>query len=143
MKPSINSRTYLYSFQKHVLLVCPQCSKCADLVAKEDGYQLSCKHCGLIRQGENITSSAEQPTYDASVWLRTSCCGETLWAYNVAHLDFLEAFISRKLRATLPHPRWGWANSSLESRLPKWMTDAGHREEVLKGIQQLRDRVGA
>lgn len=69
------------------------------------------------------------------------CCGETLWAYNEAHVAFLEQYVAATLRERRSH-RWGWGrNSSLESRLPRWIQAAKNRAAVLKKLALLRGLV--
>ena len=74
------------------------------------------------------------------LWLQTPCCGETLWAYNAAHLAFLEDFVRAQLRE---HARGahGWRNQALANRLPGWMQDAKNREDVLRGVERLREKL--
>ncbi len=122
---------------------------------------LTCAHCGLAQfweqTGPGVLTSADPAAYPVGVvavggavdwyfhlplWLQTSVAGETLWAYNAAHLDFLEAFIAAKQRGSRhkrgPH---GWRNQALANRLPRWMQAAGHREDVLRGLATLRLRL--
>jgi hypothetical protein len=77
------------------------------------------------------------------LWLQVPCCGETLWAYNAAHLDFLAEHVGATLRERTRHPEHGWHNRSLASRLPTWMKAARHRDEVLKGLERLRAKLPA
>jgi hypothetical protein len=74
------------------------------------------------------------------LWLQTPCCGETLWAYNAAHLAFLEDYVRATLREHARGPH-GWRNQALANRLPKWMAEAKNRAEVLKGLEQLRQKL--
>jgi hypothetical protein len=55
-------------------------------------------------------------------------------------LAFSEDFVGARLRE---HRRGehGWRNQALVQRLPKWMTAAGNREEVLRGVGVLRERL--
>lgn len=66
-------------------------------------------------------------------FLSTPCAGHTLWVANRAHLDYLESFISARIR-----PR---GRIHLGSRLPRWMLDAKHRDAVLRGLATLRGRL--
>jgi hypothetical protein len=74
------------------------------------------------------------------LWLQTGCCGETLWAYNQAHLSFIEDFVRATLRE---HGRGehGWRNQALRNRLPRWLQAAQHREEILKCVERLREKL--
>jgi hypothetical protein len=145
--------TYLSDFDVDLLVECPRCSRCAHLTrvkqAAEEGYRLSCSHCahardGLARPGRSHpvpSSGPEEPSFGVRLWLRTPCCGDELWAYNAAHLSFLEAYVGAKLRGRRRDPEWGWSNQSLESRLPGWMTAASNRPAVLDAIRKLRARL--
>jgi hypothetical protein len=75
-------------------------------------------------------------TDDVSLWLKTNCCGNTLWAYNKEHLDFLESYVSASIREQVPN-----INKSLASRLPTWIKSAKNRETVLKCINKLRKKL--
>lgn len=57
----------------------------------------------------------------------------TVWAYNLAHLEELTAYVSAKLRV-----RQGAANRSMFSRLPKWMKLAKHRDEIASALRKIR-----
>ncbi len=78
--------------------------------------------------------------FDLSLWLQTPCCGETLWAYNLAHVAFLEAYVGARIRCYTGAPRDFGGNRTLESRLPRWMLAAKHRARVLHGLQVLRGK---
>ncbi|MEU7860165.1 hypothetical protein [Nonomuraea sp. NPDC049141] len=58
-----------------------------------------------------------------------------LWAYNVPHLELLEAYVAATQRE---RPRPAGSQTLLE-RLPVWMKAAGNRAEVLAAIRALRD----
>ena len=55
-----------------------------------------------------------------------------MWAYNVRHLDLLEAYVAAKLRER-GEPVPG-APMSLVERLPAWLKAAKNRAEVLRTI---------
>ncbi len=61
----------------------------------------------------------------------------TLWAYNVEHLDFLAEHIGAKLRERNGQEL---LNGSIGSRLPKWMTSKKNREALLKKITELKSK---
>ena len=70
------------------------------------------------------------------LWLEISCCGETLWAYNEKHLEFIEKYVAAKLRERVPN-----INKSLASRLPDWIKRAKNRDEILKAIGKLKEKL--
>ena len=85
---------------------------------------------GALAIGEPVDWFFHRP-----LWLRTACCGEELWVYNTKHLAYLEGYVGANLRAR----RSTW---SMGGRLPKWMTVANHRAEVLRCLRRLRERSG-
>ncbi|MBW4623245.1 MAG: hypothetical protein KME17_28290 [Cyanosarcina radialis HA8281-LM2] len=141
----------IYSFQDEFLVRCPNCSFCAIIRRLDpnnnDGFaprRFSCTACGSTKdwsESKIVQRSDSEPTDDYfhyPLWLQTPCCGQTLWAYNLRHLDFIEAFVSAELREQKPDEGYGWSNRSLFSRLPKWMQSAKNREKILKAIAKIR-----
>lgn len=149
--------TYLYSFTNEFLVVCPFCGKQA-LVKKGNqapplDTKLTCVACGYnktlsetppekIMVGRRLVLARSymygtfiDPYFKLPLWLISPCRGELLWAYNYEHLTFLENFIAAKLRER----NFGYnANSSMGSRLPKWMTSEKNRVHVIKAIRALK-----
>lgn len=75
------------------------------------------------------------PFFRQPLWLQTQCCGgRTLWAFNRPHLDLLEGHLAAALRERGEDPD----GLTLVARLPAWMKFAKNRDEVLRGIGQLR-----
>ena len=73
--------------------------------------------------------------FGAELWLRTECCGgRLLWARNAEHLEYLAAFVAGELREDVP----GLPFKPLSSKLPTWIKEAKHREEVLRQLDRLR-----
>ena len=157
------SRATVDDFGDEFLVECPRCRRCAhvrDRGAEATGGRIAlacaaCGHSAVWRSdgsGARITSVSTAwfapgrvgvgATVDwyfhLPLWLQAPCCGETLWAYNARHLDFLERFVAAALRERAPDARHGWSNRGLASRLPRWMQQAGHRAAVLDGIARLR-----
>jgi hypothetical protein len=64
------------------------------------------------------------------LWLLTPCCGEVLWAFNPAHLDFIEESVQAEIRDS-------WGNERLASRLPEWIKRRANREDVLRCVGKL------
>ena len=74
--------------------------------------------------------------FNQPLYLQTACAGHTLWAYNVEHLNALEAFVSASLRESAPNTHW-----SMPQVLPQWLIVAKHRDEALRAIQRLRQKL--
>ena len=147
-----DKQTRLYEFTDLFLVHCPRCKECAKVVIIEAEdpprnapyaarlqapRRLVCVHCGYVRERRE-EGFADTQTVDwyfhQPLWLVISCCGETLWAYNGRHLDFLEEFVRAGIREAYP-------NGTLASRIPAWMKSARNREDVLKCIEKLRKRL--
>lgn len=125
------------------LVVCPRCQGRAEVVVQDSMTALPrvvCSRCsyaeakkwhGNVPVGSPLDSSTGLP-----LWLQTPCAGQVLWAWNAWHLDFLERYVSADLRERTPN-----VNKSLASRLPRWIKSAKNRDDVLKGIGRLRERL--
>ena len=71
------------------------------------------------------------------VWLSVDFSGETLWAYNLEHLNFLAEHVGAKLRE---RNSLAFNVRSIGARLPRWMTAADNREAILKAIEKLKEK---
>lgn len=138
----IDSGEMLADFGDQVIAACPRCKKPVDyridLSGSGEVYPLTCLKCGYIRSGYKKDYKQNPlgfftPTYD--LYLVADCCGQTLWARNLNHLEFLEKYVSAKLRE-----RTANINQSTASRLPQWIKSAKNRYEILKCIQRIRVR---
>jgi hypothetical protein len=136
-------------FRDKFLVRCPNCNSCAIVyrVAPQDCFsqaRFSCKHCGLSR--DRVKENSYQPSRDRvtddyffyPLWLQTSCCGEILWANNLPHLEFLEAFIIADLRESKQNNRYDRLNDTIASKLPKWMKSRQNREKIRKSIAKMK-----
>ncbi|MFN3199822.1 MAG: TFIIB-type zinc ribbon-containing protein [Bradymonadia bacterium] len=128
----------IHDFSDEILVRCPRCKARAVV---RDG-RLTCSACGLTRTFEGITYNEHPYGSEVELWLKTPCCGHTLWAYNTRHLTFIEAFIgAENRRRQLGRHEEGCSNTALESRLPQWMKDRRNRENVMRGLRQLWRRM--
>ena len=140
----------IYEFGDEFLVVCPKCSLMAKVLSGESDSdkpinklfaprKLICLNCvyredwkvGQISIGGNVDWYFRLP-----LWLQISCSSETLWAYNEKHLEFIEDYVAAKLRARIPN-----VNKSLVSRLPNWIKLAKNRDEILKSIRKLKEKL--
>ena len=143
----------LCSFQDEFQVQCPRCNSRATIhrIAPDNTdlfapHRFSCTACGSSKDwsggatwmgcsyGEPVDSYFHYP-----LWLQAPCCGYTLWAYNLRHLEFIEAFVKAKLRERKPNEQYGWSNRSLFSRLPKWIQSRKNRDGILKAIAKIRE----
>jgi hypothetical protein len=132
------------AFSDEFLVHCPRCDSCAKVLrlpssGRADMFaprRFLCSACGYVKDAETtgVVQGRNRDWYfGLALWLQVPCCGETLWAHNEAHLDYLECFVRATLREERP--------STLASRLPSWMKSAKNRDEVLKCIGRLRARL--
>jgi len=145
----VDTRESLYSFEGEVLVVCPKCAACArqirldeiDPTTQMHARQLVCPKCGLAKKGGLLTLPGVRycKDRDLTLWLQTPCCGETLWAFNLRHIETIEAYVRADLREQHKHPTHGWSNGSFVNRLPQWIKAGDNREEILKGISRLKE----
>jgi hypothetical protein len=154
-KRFMDSGYTLYQMMDEILIVCPQCQACARITTKvpaaRDWFaprRLSCLRCGLTRDwaAKTISRSSRSGTvtddfFGEPLWLQAPCGSGTVWAYNFEHLALIESYIRADLREHRQRPDYGWQNSSLVNRLPRWMTAAKNREKVLKVIQRLNSKL--
>ena len=147
-------QTYIYAFVKDILVVCPSCSGKAivqtgnfvEMPFEIKDVRAVCPSCGFNKQFGPISMNNKSMVFGAPtdpffrfpVWLQTDFEGQTLWAYNVAHLDFLEAHVGAKLRERNGQPH---KVRSIGARLPRWMTNKHNRASILKQLDLLRLRI--
>ena len=96
-----------YNFGTMFLVHCPQCDRYAEVqpmteepIRPAREARLACTHCGYNKTitSRTITVGAAVDWYfQLPLWLQIPCCGELLWAYNPAHLDFLAAYVQAVL----------------------------------------------
>lgn len=140
----------IYEFGDEFLVVCPRCAGKARVFRLEIGSEklsktlnaprkLICFSC-VYRNEWNGGAISVGGSFDwyfrLPLWLEISCAGETLWAYNQKHLEFIEDYVGAKLRE-----RKAFVNKSMASRLPSWMKQAKNRDEVLKAIGKLKEKL--
>lgn len=134
MKKFEDEGGFLSHFYSYRIVECPKCAKPIDF----NEIKLVCINCGYNKK---ITSKETKhnlmPTsIIVKNFLSISCCGERLWAMNLEHLDFLEHYVESELRERIPN-----INRSLASRLPQWIKSRKNRDEILRGIKKLRNKL--
>lgn len=139
-----------YEFGDEFLVVCPKCESMAKVLPTESKTEkwrdsvflprkVVCLKCIYqnISDGKSLWIGTSVDWYfRLPLWLQISCCGETLWANNEKHLEFIEDYVGAKLRERKP-----FVNKSLASRLPNWIKKAKNREEILKAIGKLKEKL--
>ena len=142
---------HLYDCMDEFLVHCPACSGCARVLPTPDGdaelfspRRLVCGACG--RNGAWDPCAVylgvdHDPYFRLPLWLSAPCCGETLWAYNARHLEFMTAYVRAELREKRLDAEGTLRNKTLANRLPRWMKLAKNREKVLRAMERLRERL--
>jgi hypothetical protein len=140
---------HLLDFMNEYAVVCPRCKKLARVAIVDTAApplfaprRLSCLSCGHVAkwQGSGVRSwFSNEPRdwyFDQPFFYRISCCGHELWVFNRRHLQFLREFVSAKIRSR-SKGQCGWSNRSLASRMPRWISSARHREDILASLAKL------
>src|SRR6185436_8364209 len=105
--PLLGPRTELYDIADDILVVCPRCAGRALVTAVAGSRRLICPMCSLARYWDGRAvrpGRPRDPYFRRPLWLRTPCCGRTLWAYHVAHLVLLERYVAPALRPPAANP---------------------------------------
>jgi len=144
----LERRVAAWQLADRVLVVCPACSARAVLLqpvgsaeASQGGPRVRCSSCGLARAVDPFAAgepSSAPACRGLPLWLTAPCCGRTLWAYNLRHVEIIEEIVAARLRERRRDPQLGWSNSSVASRLPRWVLAARHRRAALRALKRLR-----
>ena len=150
---------YLSAFINEIMVVCPNCKSKATVKSKPENRadtRLICTVCGLSKNWKGNASVycyshkwdeidgilMGQPVdcyFKLPLWYTIDIKGNTLFAYNLEHLQFLRDFVEDKLRERRQN-EYGWSNQSLGSRLPKWLQSAKNRNVIIKKIDELKNK---
>lgn len=138
------------TFLDEALVECPRCSKRAVVCNRGDAPpRVTCSFCGYSAEGatntprlswSTVRANGCEPAFALPLWLRISCCGgHLLWALNEPHLDYLERFVGSMNRdQEFPSPP---GDRGLAYKLPKWMQLSGNRDELLRALGRLHQRL--
>ena len=138
------------SFANEFLVVCPRCSKKAKvsptvIITAENLYKaerkIVCIHCGLFKKKfpkKAIALHVDKDWFfELPLYYVIKTNQGNLYAYNDEHLDYLEKFISSKIRERVKSEEYGWSNQSQISRLPKWVKSSKNRLKLLLAIKKI------
>lgn len=135
----------LSDFQNEVYLHCPQCNRkaVANTRSESELARLICADCGFCKEERMLVYYAEGKTlvvrqaahayFEAALWYAAPFKNEIFWAYNSEHLDYLESYISAKIREHKDREHF-----TLLEKLPKFYHEAKNREALLKLIARLK-----
>lgn len=158
-----NQHRMLESFGYEFFVSCPNCNSKAKVTSLGEyspyitriKKRFLCSHCGMTKEfvpkhncfnqskisyGSNwndgyINIGGEFDWYFGyPLYLQIACCGHTLWAYNLEHLEYIKNYVEAELREN------GTYYLSVESRLPYWIKSAKNRNAVLKAIAKLEQK---
>ena len=143
----------LRTYFDRVLVRCPRCDSRATVRNIEAAgpaedrpygtYRLQCESCAHRADIAptwyvfgNLRGRAIDPFFQAPLFLQLDTRLGTVFAYNEAHLEWLDQLIRADLRERTHLD--GHANSSMASRLPRWMKLAKNRDAMISAIDKLR-----
>ena len=136
----------LTHFQNEVAVACPQCQKKALATVNYDDKKakLICSYCAYHSVKDTMLSYwginanymvAANSYFDAEFWYCAPFKNDTFFAYNQAHLLYLEQYIGAKLREHKDRSHF-----TLLEKLPKFYHEAKNREPLLKLIDKLKKK---
>ncbi|MEH7612332.1 hypothetical protein [Gottfriedia acidiceleris] len=112
--------------------LCPNCGLTREFIPKRNGYNQNVISYGTSWKKDTINIGGAFDWYFGyPLYLQIPCCGNTLWAYNREHLDYLKKYVEAEMRGNAAY------YLSVESRLPYWMKSAKNRESIIKAILKL------
>lgn len=132
----------------------PYCSNCFEkfefesqiLNTKPEKYKTKCPHCSFQEEWKpKIREILQLPSNDGlkkdkwfnlTLWFQKEVDGNVFWAYNQDHIQYLERYIEAGLRERNSKMNY---NSSLVSRLPKFVKSAKNREKLLKVLKKWKE----
>lgn len=143
-----NDKKYrLTDFNKEVWVHCPVCNKqaIALILSEKKEARLQCSHCGFNKTNSQCIADEEGKSveihlpahayFDANLWFTSPFKSEVFWALNPQHLNYLEEYISAKLREHKERSHF-----TLLEKLPRFYHESKNRNELLKLIAKLRQK---
>lgn len=136
------------AFFDHLVVDCPACGGKAVITLTEAvehpreaapaARRMLCHACGAVREQHRTPHGVLIDEFmGLPPRLRAVTRHGDLVARNRAHLDYLEAYLSGRLRVELVVAD-GVRNASVASRLPAWAKSAKNRDDILKAIARVR-----
>ena len=105
-----------------------------------DPYQTSKVYCETCKKENEYkinwyryrSDKATDPYFGLDLWLQTGIKNNTIWLYNLTHLEYLKEYVESKLRADDGRHKY-----SMITNLPKWIKSAKNRQLILKKLNLL------
>lgn len=107
-----------------IKLKCNSCNQIKEFVPRITEVQM------YFKTDEN---SAREWCFNTELWFQKTVRGNVFWAYNEAHIAYLEAYIAAGLRERNNQYNGG---KTLVASLPKFVKDARNRDKLLKVIKE-------
>lgn len=104
---------------KYIKVPCPQCNSTKEYEAKWEKY---------------LSPFGQDPYFGLELYLKIDIKGKIFWAYNKAHLSYIEDYLSSKLREAPTRHKY-----SIVHNLPQWIKSSKNRALVLKKIKELKN----
>lgn len=109
---------------------------------KKETISVKCPKCGHTEnyRPKNITQQwifdhtgkPSEKYFGLPLWLNEDFRGNSFWAYNYKHLEYLKDYIAADLRER--NGRLGW---TMVEKLPEWMKSGKNRDKLIKLITDL------
>lgn len=133
-------------FYQEVAVECPACQRKAFATVDFDvgRAKLICTHCGFLQVQDTTVivsgiqaqlKAAAHSYFRASLWYQAPFKDDYFFAYNEAHLLYLEQYIGAQLREHKNRTHF-----TLIEKLPKFYHEAKNRTALLKLIGKLKDK---
>lgn len=121
-------------YKKNIRYVCVNCGFTKMMTSPTDYRRLvKVVHSEIWHKGFVTTGGSFDWYFGFPLYLQIPCCGKILWAFNLPHLLYLEEYVQSDLRE---NGRTYYL--SIIGRLPKWITSAKNRTEVLRGLRKMK-----
>lgn len=121
---------------------CPKCAAKAEAVMMKGrikgtyreptanfvATRIQCEQCGLVRDRNNDAALAYE------LWYKTDFKGNTLWAVNERHIDFLINWLSGKMNKN----DLSYFERTYAEILPKWLII--NKEKAVVRLKKLKEK---
>ena len=138
-------------FLCRLVVDCPTCGGYAAILPRDPSdaqasaaRRMVCRDCGATRDKPQTPNGAPiDPFMGLAPRFRAATRHGDLVAWNEAHLDYLETYLSGLIRVEQrPADPAAPRNQTIVSRLPAWAKSAKNRDEILRAIERVRRERG-
>ena len=100
--------------------------------------EITCEVCKKEREYEinwyrYRRDKPTDPYFGFDLWLQISVKNNTLWLYNIDHLEYLKAYVEARLREDDGRHKY-----SMITNLPQWIKSAKNRELIIRKLNKLK-----